>query len=643
MYHHNAQNEVFNIQKHTIMNTDMKMMNVEMEMMECMSMMSDCKEMMMECMAMMRTMDQMEMNAMMKQCMEKMSTCMKMCKDMGMMQAGKNMMMECMGDMMRCMNIMMMECMTKMKMMPSSSMTMHMMAAIEMTMEKVEKMAMNMPMGKACLMMCMDMMQKIGMMMMDMEMMGMGTTMTKEMAACMDSMKCMMKMCQCCCMMCQCMCMMDGSPMPMMMGMEMAMRGMNEMQMAQMEMPGMRALMAEYGMSKPFKGMKMACSMHVTIQTAVMMKCMMAMGMEIRCCAPNMNSTQNEAAAAMNMMGIPTFGMSGMSMEDMTMGMEMCMFQDEAMTMPMDMMMDMSGMMTKMMMDKHPQVLMNMKGACMDNVMSMQMMTKMMMDNKLMMPVLNMNTSPRKAKIDYKYGSMESLVSSIRNLTGMMIAGKVCVVAGYGDMGKACADAMKMAGARVIVTEIDPFCALQACMDGCMVMKMDDACKMADIIVTATENRDVIVEKHFRMMKQNCMVCNMSDYDSEIDMHWLNSQYGSSKMTMKPMVDMYTIDGKSLFILGEGSSVNMACSMGYSSFVMSACCTIQIMAMMEFCKNCMEGSLEKKIYRMPMGLGTAAAKMHLQQLDIELDALTPAQEACLKEMEMIMPNMSMME
>lgn len=630
-----------NIIKYIVMNTEMKMMNAEMEMMECMSMMADCKEMIMECMGMMRTMNKMEMNSMMNECMEKMMTCMKMCKDMGMMAAGKDMMSECMMDMMMCMKKMMMDCMSMMKMMPSTMM-MDMMASMEMMMSKMDAMMMNMPKGKACMMMCLDMMQKMGMMMMDMEMM-MGMNTSKEMMMCMDMCKCMMEMCQCCCMMCQCMCMMDGMPMPMMTNMNMCKMGMNEIKMAEMEMPGMMALMAEYGMTKPFKGMTMACSMHVTTQTAVMMKCLMAMGMEIRCCAPNMNSTQNEAAAAMNMMGVPTFGMSGMSMDEMMMGMEMCLFKDEEMMMPMDMMMDMSGMMTKMMMEKHPEAMMKMKGACMDNVMSMQMMTKMMMEGQLMMPVMNLNTSPRKAKIDYKYGSMESLVSSIRNLTGMMIAGKVCVVAGYGDMGKACAETMKMAGARVIVTEIDPFCALQACMDGCMVMKMEDACKMADIIVTATENRDVIVEKHFKAMKNNCMVCNMSDYDSEIDMTWLNEMYGKTKMTMKPMVDMYMIDGKSIFILGEGSSVNMSCSMGYSSFVMSACCTIQVMAMMGFCKNCMDMNLEKKIYRMPMGLGTKAAMMHLQQLGIELDSLTPAQEACMKEMEMIMPNMSMME
>jgi adenosylhomocysteinase len=416
------------------------------------------------------------------------------------------------------------------------------------------------------------------------------------------------------------------------------MMGMNEIRMAEMEMPGMTAMRMQHAQSKPLKGMKMACCMHLTIQTAVMIKTMMEMGAEIRCCACNVNSTQDEAAAAMNMMGIPALGMKGMTHDEMMMCMEMCMFMDQEMTMPVNMIFDTSGMMTKLMAEKHPEMMNHVNGVCMDSVMGMQMMMKMMNEGKLMMPVMNMNTSPRKAKIDYKYGSMESLVGSIRSLTGMMIAGKVCVVAGYGDMGKACANAMKMAGARVIVTEIDPFCALEACMDGCQVMKMDEACKVADIIVTATEMRDVIVERHFRMMKNNCVICNMSDYDSEIDMDWLNKNFSKNKMTMRPMVDMYTIEGKNIIVLGEGRSVNMASSMGYSSFIMSACFTVQVLAIMDFHMN--NNKYEKKIHRMPYGIGIQSAHMHLNQLGIELDKLSPAQEACMKEMEMILPNMS---
>lgn len=485
------------------------------------------------------------------------------------------------------------------------------------------------------MMMCMNMMQKMCMMHMDMEMM-MSKKMDNNMMMCSDMMKAMCMVCNSMCMMCDCMYMAKGVEMPVMMNMEMAMMGMNEIKMAEMEMPGMMAMREMYCESKPLKGMKMACSMHITVQTAVMMKTMMMMGAEVRCAACNTNSTHEPAAAAMNMMGIPTFGVKGMSMDDMAMCMDMCCFMDEDMKMPVNMMMDCHGMMTERMMEKHPKAMKHMMGCCMDSLKGMQMMNKVMMaDKKLMMPVMNMNTSPREAKIDYRYGTMESLTASLRNLTGMMISGKVCVVAGYSDLGKACSDAMRMAGARVIVTEIDPFCAMQACMDGCMVMKMDEACKMADIIVTATENRDVIVEKHFKMMKNNCVVCNMSDYDSEIDMMWLNKTHGKSKVTMKPMVDMYKVGNKSIIVLGEGMAVNMASATGYSSFVMSACFTIQLMAIMEFYKN--NKNYKPVIHRMPYGIGVTAAEMHLKQLGVELDTLSPAQEKCMKELEAILP------
>lgn len=609
----------------------MKTMTKEMDMMTCMSKMEMCNNTMMECMHSMKSMKMNECSKMMMECMDMCKQSMSMMRDMNMMDAGTKMMKNCMHMMMKCMHMMMMDCMKMMKSAKGAPMK-RMMDEMMMCMKEMEGM-MKKDMD---MMMCMNMMQKMCMMHMDMEMMMMTKKMDHSMMMCADMMKCMCMVGNCMCMMCDCMYMAKGVEMPVMMNMQMAMIGMNEIKMAEMEMPGMMAMREMYCESKPLKGMKMACSMHITVQTAVMMKTMMMMGAEVRVCACNTNSTHEEAAAAMNMMGIPTFGVKGMSMDDMAMCMDMCCFMDEDVKMPVNMMMDCHGMMSERMMEKHPKAMKQMMGCCMDSLKGMQMVNKVMMaDKKLMMPVMNMNTSPREAKIDYRYGTMESLTASLRNLTGMMISGKVCVVAGYGDLGKACADAMRMAGARVIVTEIDPFCAMQACMDGCMVMKMEDACKMADIIVTATENRDVIIEKHFKMMKNNCVVCNMSDYDCEIDMMWLNKTHGKSKVTMKPMVDMYKIGGKSIMVLGEGMAVNMASATGYSSFVMSACFTIQLMAIMDFYKN--NKNYKPVVHRMPYGIGVKAATMHLKQLGVELDTLSPAQEKCMKELEAVLP------
>ena len=610
----------------------MKTLTKEMDMMKCMSAMDMCCNSMMDCIKMMKSMKMSGHSKMMMECMDMMKQSMAMMNDMNMMEASSKMMNNCMNMMMKCM-MMMMEDMYKMmksSKMPEMKMMMDEMMRMMNEMERMMKMK-NMDMMK-----CMMMMQKMCMMCMDMEMMMGMKRNDAAMMMCMDMTKCMGMMCSCMSMMCNCRNMMNGIEFPMMMDMKMAAMGMNEIKMAEMEMPGLMAMRMEYMKTQPLRGMKIACSMHITVQTAVMMKTMMMMGAEVRCCACSTNSTQEEAAAAMNMMGIPTFGMKGMSMDEMMMCMEMCCFEDMNMTMPMNMMLDCSGMMSEMMMKKYPKAMKTMMGCCMDSLNGMQMVNRMMMKGeKLMMPVMNMNTSPRKAKIDYRYGAMESLTASIRNLTGMMISGKTVAVAGYSDLGKACADAMRMAGAKVIVTEIDPFNAMQASMDGCMVMKMDNACKMADIIVTATENRDVIVERHFKMMKNNCVVCNMSDFDCEIDMTWLNKNCGSSKVTMKPMVDMYTVNGKCLFILGEGMAVNMASATGYSSFVMSACFTIQLLAIMDFYKN--NKMYKPMIHRMPYGIGVTGAQMHLKQLGIELDTLTPAQEKCMKELEAVLP------
>lgn len=612
----------------------------EMGMMKGLSMMDNCMGSMQACMMMMQDMNMPMCTAKTAECIAMMKDCMNMVTNMNMMEEATAMMGQCHKMMMSCMmDEMMPMMMAKMKAEPMSTMTGMMAMASEM--EMMRGRMMDMMASGMDMMMCMSMMQKMGMMMMDMDQMMMQDGMAHDAArmACMDMMKCLGQMAQCTMMMMNGQYTLKGVDMMMCMDASMMEMGMNEIRMAEMDMPGMMALRNEYARMKPLKGLKMAFSMHVTVQTAVMMKTMMMMGAEVRCCACNVNSTQEEAAAAMNGMGIPTFGMKGMTNDEMMNCMEMCLFMDEKMTMPVDMMMDSTGMMTQIMMQKHPDMMNRMMGMCMDSVMGMQMMNRLMLEGGLMMPVMNMNTSPRKAKVDYKYGSMETLVGSIRNLTGMMIAGKVCVIAGYGDMGKACAQAMKNAGARVIVTEIDPFCALEACMDGCMVMKMDDACKMADIIVTATENRDVLITRHFEMMKNNCTVCNMSDYDSEIDLVSLNEKYGNTKETMKPMVDRYRINGKNIYVLGEGMAVNMSSSMGYSSFIMSTCFTIQAMAIMDFYLN--SKMYENKIYRMPLGLGVKAAKMHLMELGIELDMLTPEQEACMKEVEMMVPGMSM--
>jgi adenosylhomocysteinase len=596
----------------------MKTRTKDMNMMGCTAMMNQCSFLIDDIKSAARSAGMEDMVPEMEKARRMMEQSSYALEDIALMKAGMDLMMNCMAKMsaamMEMMNMVMSDCMADQSEMQQA----------------VKNMCASMN-----LMDCMVMMQKITAMKMQMNEMMMANASGKK---CMEVMNCCMMLGQCMMMMsCVHTNMKEDMMVPVITDMEMATMGMNEIRLAEMEMPGLIALKNEYSKMKPLKGMQIASCMHITVQTAVMMSAMVTMGAEVRCCASGVNSTNDSVAAAMNMMmGIPVFGRKGMSVAEMGMCMEMCLFTDEKMNCPVNMMMDMGGLMSRMMFEKYPEQLDKIQGICMDSIMGMQMVNKIFQEGKLPMPVMNLNTSPRKAKIDYKYGSMESLVSSIRNLTGMMIAGKVCVVAGYGDMGKACADAMKMAGARVIVTEIDPFCALQACMDGCMVMKMDDACRLADIIVTATETRDVIIEKHFRMMKNNCMVCNMSDYDSEIDMIWLNEVCGNTRMTMKPMVDMYRLDNKNIIVLGEGKAVNMATSTGYSSFVMSACFTIQLMGVMEFWLN--SKMYDKKIYKMPVGLGVKAAKMHLSQLGIELDTLTPAQEACIREVQMFMPD-----
>jgi adenosylhomocysteinase len=402
--------------------------------------------------------------------------------------------------------------------------------------------------------------------------------------------------------------------------------GRKEIKLAEAEMPGLMALRAEYGASQPLKGARVAGCLHMTIQTAVLIETLVALGAEVKWSSCNIFSTQDQAAAAIAAAGIGVFAWKGQSQEEADWCIEQTLFFGSA-DKPLNMILDDGGDLTNMVFDQYPELVQHIKGLSEETTTGVHRLYERMEKGTLPIPAINVNDSVTKSKFDNKYGCKESLVDAIRRATDIMMAGKVAVVGSYGDVGKGSAASLQGAGCRVIVTEIDPICALQAAMDGFEVKPMLEAVKEADIIVTASGCRDLITEKHFRVMKDKAIVCNIGHFDIEIDMAWLNSAYGDTKNTIKPQVDMYTIDGKDIIVLAEGRLVNLGCATGHPSFVMSASFTNQTLAQIELW--CNPGKYSNEVYVLPKVLDEKVARLHLAKIGVVLDVLSAEQSAYL--------------
>ncbi len=402
--------------------------------------------------------------------------------------------------------------------------------------------------------------------------------------------------------------------------------GRKEIRLAEAEMPGLMAIRAEYGPSQPLKGARIAGCLHMTIQTAVLIETLVALGAEVKWSSCNIFSTQDQAAAAIAAAGVGVFAWKGQSQAEADWCIEQTLFFGGA-DRPLNMILDDGGDLTNMVFDTYPELVANIKGLSEETTTGVHRLYERMAHGTLPIPAINVNDSVTKSKFDNKYGCKESLVDSIRRATDVMMAGKVAVVGSYGDVGKGSAASLKGAGCRVIVTEIDPICALQAAMDGFEVKPMLKAVAEADIVVTASGCRDLITEKHFRVMKDKAIVCNIGHFDIEIDMAWLNTNYGHTKDTIKPQVDLYKIEGKDVIILAEGRLVNLGCATGHPSFVMSNSFSNQTLAQIELWTN--SAAYENKVYVLPKHLDEKVARLHLAKIGVELDELTPEQAAYL--------------
>ena len=398
--------------------------------------------------------------------------------------------------------------------------------------------------------------------------------------------------------------------------------GRKEIKLAEAEMPGLMSLRKEYGQSKPLKDARIAGCLHMTIQTAVLIETLVELGAEVKWSSCNIFSTQDHAAAAIAAAGIPVYAWKGMNAEEFDWCIEQTLFFGDS-TRPLNMILDDGGDLTNMVLDKYPELVSGVRGISEETTTGVHRLYERVEKGTLPIPAFNVNDSVTKSKFDNKYGCRESLVDAIRRATDLMMAGKVAVVAGYGDVGKGSAQSLRSAGVRVIVTEIDPICALQAAMDGYEVKKMVNAVPRADIIVTATGNRDIVTGEHFKLMKNNAVVCNIGHFDTEIDMAWLNKNYGNTKDTIKPQVDKYTINGKDIILLAEGRLVNLGCATGHPSFVMSNSFTNQTLAQIELWNH--SGKYENKVYMLPKHLDEKVAMLHLEKIGVELDTLAPAQ------------------
>jgi adenosylhomocysteinase len=398
--------------------------------------------------------------------------------------------------------------------------------------------------------------------------------------------------------------------------------GRKEIGLAEAEMPGLMALRAEYGESKPLKGARIAGCLHMTIQTAVLIETLIALGAEVTWSSCNIFSTQDHAAAAIAAAGISVYAWKGMNEEEFDWCIEQTLHFGEGQA-PLNMILDDGGDLTNMVFDKFPQLVAGIKGLSEETTTGVLRLHDRIKNGTLVMHAINVNDSVTKSKFDNKYGCRESLVDAIRRATDIMMAGKVAVVCGFGDVGKGSADSLSNAGVRVIVTEIDPICALQAAMEGYEVKKLTTAIKEADIVVTATGNYNIVKGEHFKMLKDKAIVCNIGHFDNEIDMAWLNTNYGNTKIEIKPHVDKYTIDGNDVLILAEGRLVNLGCATGHPSFVMSSSFTNQTLAQLELWTN--SANYENLVYTLPKHLDEKVARLHLAKIGVELEELSQEQ------------------
>ena len=398
--------------------------------------------------------------------------------------------------------------------------------------------------------------------------------------------------------------------------------GRKEIRLAEAEMPGLMSLREEYRDSKPLTGARIAGCLHMTIQTAVLIETLTELGAEVSWSSCNIFSTQDHAAAAIAKTGIPVFAWKGMNEEEFDWCIEQTLFAFEG-GKQLNMILDDGGDLTNMVFDQFPELVKGLNGVSEETTTGVHRLYERMKEGTLPVPAINVNDSVTKSKFDNKYGCRESLVDAIRRATDLMLAGKIAVVAGYGDVGKGSAQSLRGAGVRVIITEIDPICALQAAMDGFEVKKMTDAVKEADIVVTATGNKDIITGEHFMLMRDKTIVCNIGHFDNEIDMAWLISNYGGTKDTIKPQVDLYNVEGKDIIILAEGRLVNLGCATGHPSFVMSNSFTNQTLAQIELWNY--KDKYKNKVYTLPKHLDEKVARLHLAKIGVELEKLTPEQ------------------
>ncbi|HRD06188.1 MAG: adenosylhomocysteinase [Saprospiraceae bacterium] len=398
--------------------------------------------------------------------------------------------------------------------------------------------------------------------------------------------------------------------------------GRKEVELAEAEMPGLMALRAEYGQSKPLKGARIAGCLHMTIQTAVLIETLVELGAQVSWSSCNIFSTQDHAAAAIAAAGIPVFAWKGMNEEEFDWCIEQTLHAFEGGE-PLNMILDDGGDLTNMVLDRFPELVANIKGLSEETTTGVHRLYERVKNGTLPMPAINVNDSVTKSKFDNKYGCKESLVDSIRRATDIMMAGKVAVVCGYGDVGKGSAASLRGAGCRVIVTEIDPICALQAAMDGFAVKRLENALTEADIVVTATGNKSIVRGEHFQKMKDKTIVCNIGHFDNEIDMAWLKQNHADSKVEIKPQVDKYTINGKDIIILAEGRLVNLGCATGHPSFVMSNSFTNQTLAQLELWNN--SAAYKNEVYTLPKHLDEKVARLHLAKIGVELETLSQEQ------------------
>jgi len=394
--------------------------------------------------------------------------------------------------------------------------------------------------------------------------------------------------------------------------------GRQEIKLAEAEMPGLMALREEYGASKPLAGARIAGCLHMTIQTAVLIETLVELGADVTWSSCNIFSTQDHAAAAIAAAGIPVYAWKGMTEEEFNWCIEQTLFFGED-RQPLNMILDDGGDLTNMVFDEYPELVEGIKGLSEETTTGVHRLYEREINGTLVLPAINVNDSVTKSKFDNKYGCQESAVDAIRRATDVMIAGKVAVVAGYGDVGKGTAASLRGAGARVIVTEIDPICALQAAMDGFEVKRMETAIPRAQIVVTATGNKDIITEEHFKLMNDKTIVCNIGHFDNEIDMAWLNGAYGDTKVVIKPQVDLYNVEGNEIIVLAEGRLVNLGCATGHPSFVMSNSFTNQTLAQIELWLH--SDKYENKVYTLPKHLDEKVARLHLEKIGVELETL----------------------